>query len=57
MFFSLLKRKTAIIGPFEVWGVSPRFGEGRGTVKKICPKCKILGTSYVIRGDLGDVLE
>ena len=57
MFFSLLKRKTAIIGPFEVWGVSPRFGEGRGTVKKICPKCKILGTSYVIRGDLGEVLE
>ena len=40
----------------------PQFGEGSGTVKKtclarpskkICPKCTLLGTPGVTRGDLG----
>ena len=30
MFFSLLKRKTVIIGPFEVWGVSLGLRRGVG---------------------------
>ena len=60
-FFSLLKRKVATEGPFEVWEGYPRFGEGRGTLKKncfarpskkICPKFMFLGTSGVIWGDL-----
>ena len=42
-------------------GGFPRFGEGRGTMKKnvlvrpckkICPKCMLLGASGVIWGDL-----
>ena len=34
-----------------------RFGEGRGTGKKKCLVCMVLGTSGVIWGDLGEVLE
>ena len=50
MFFSLLKQKTATVGPFE---------EGRGAMKKNCvarpskEKCIILETSGVIWGDSG----
>ena len=48
-FFSLLKQKTATVGPFEERG---------GAMKKNCvarpskEKCIILETSGVIRGDL-----
>ena len=58
MIFSLLKRKTATVGPFKVWGGV----HGGGTVKKkclarpskkICPKCMLLVTSGVIWGRFG----